>query len=177
MREMIGCAGALALIAFVLGLPFTLFITVDHWSQRLFLASTYATITFVATILLCLQDYSSHRKNRAMVRRTLLDRSDTSGDGFVALISNPNANLLLQTRNAIADFFNVPAEKLLPNDDLRTVLRADKLEPSFQLHVVNSVIAKNTDEPQPFMFGLEGLSTIADLSTAIENVLDGFSDS
>jgi len=174
MRGMIGCAGALALVAFILGLPFSFFFTVDHWSHRFLIASMPAAFTFVATILLCMRDHSSYNESTALVRRSLLDRADTSDDEFVALISNSDAKLLLQTRDAIAEFFNVPTCKLLPDDDLRTVLLADKLEPSFQMYVVDSVIAKNTDNPQPFMFGLDGISTIIDLSAAIGDALKGF---
>lgn len=177
MRGMIGCAGVLASIAFILGLPFSLFFTVDHWSQRLLIAGMPAAFTFVATILLCLRDHSSQNESITLVRRSLLDRKDAADDEFVALVSNSDAKLLLETRDAIAEFFDVPSCKLRPDDDLRAVLRADKFEPAFQMYVVDSVIAKNTDDPQPFMFGMEGLSTIADLSVAIENVLKGFGDS
>jgi hypothetical protein len=163
MRGMFGCAGVLALIAYLLGLPFSLFFTVDHWSHRLLIACMPAASTFVATILLCLRD-----------RRSLLDRENISDDEFVAHDSNSNPKLLLQTRDAIAKFFDVPASKLRPNDDLRAVLRADKLEPSFEFYVVESVISDNTDSLEPFMFGMEGLSNIVDLSVAIEKMLEGF---
>ena len=87
MRGMIGCAGVLALVAFILGLPFSLFFTVDHWSHRLLIACMPAACTFVATILLCLRDDSSHNENIAIVRRSLLDRVDMSDEEFAALSS------------------------------------------------------------------------------------------
>jgi hypothetical protein len=174
MRGMFGCAGVLALIAYLLGLPFSLFFTVDHWSHRLLIACMPAAFTFVATILLCLRDHSSQNESIAFVRRSLLDRENISDDEFVAHDSNSNPKLLLQTRDAIAKFFDVPASKLRPNDDLRAVLRADKLEPSFEFYVVESVISDNTDSLEPFMFGMEGLANIVDLSVAIEKMLEGF---
>ena len=174
MRGMIGCAGILALVAFILGLLFSFFFTVDHWSHRFLIACMPAAFTFFAAILLCLRDQSAHSEHIAVVRRSLLQREDTPDDDFVT--SNPNAKLLIQTRDAIANYFDVPAVKLSPNDDLRNNLRADKLEPSFQMYVVDSVVADNTNNPQPFSFGLDGITTIVDLSAAIEDVLNGFED-
>ena len=174
MRGMIGCAGILALVAFILALPFSLFFTVDHWSHRFLIACVPAAFTFFAAIFLCMRDQLSQSENIGVVRRTLLRRADTPDDVFVT--SNPDAKLLIQTRDAIANYFDVPGAKLLPTDDLRNDLRADKLEPSFQMYVVDSVVANNTDNPQPFMFGLDGITTIEDLSVAIENVLKGFED-
>jgi hypothetical protein len=169
---MIGCAGILALVAFILGLPFSFFFTVDHWSHRFLIALMPAAFTFFAAILLCLRDQSAISEHVSAVRRSLSQRPDTSDNDFV--VSNSNQTLLLQTRDAIANYFDVPAAKLLPNDDLRIILRADKLDPSFQMYVVDWVVANNADDPQPFMFGLDGINTIVDLSAAIEDVVDGF---
>lgn len=174
MRGMIGCAGVLASIAFVLGLPFSFFFTVDHWSHRILIACLPAAFTFLAAIALCLRDHFAHSRNMAVVRRFLLRRADTPDKEFA--VTNPNPKILIETRDAIAKYFDVPAAKLQPNDDLRNDLRADKFEPSFQMYVVDSVIANTTDNPQPFMFGLDGITTIVDLSAAIENVLGGFED-
>jgi len=171
---MFGCAGLLASIAFIFGVPFSFFFTVNHWSERFLIAIAPAGLTFIAAVLLFLRDHSSHENSIAIVQALMSTRADTPDDNFIAGVPDSNSEVLLQTRKAIAEFFDVPIRKLRPNDDLRAVLHADKLEPAFQMYVVDSVIAKNTKDSQTFAFGLDGLSTIVDMSAAIEDVLEEF---
>lgn len=173
MRGMFILAGILASVVFLISLPFSFFADVNHWSGRLLVASLPAAMTFVATILLCLRDHSEFKRHMIDVQHLLMERSDTSEDDFINSSPEQQRLTLLQTRVAIAEYFDVLPSKILATDDLRTVLRADKLEPSFQFFVIDSVIAKNTDKREVLCFGLEGLLTVADLSKAIEEILQG----
>ena len=96
MLGMLGCAGILALLAFLLGLPVSFFFTVEHWSERLLIACMPAAFTFIAAMLLCLRDQSSHNEDMTSVRRSLLERVETSDDDFGDSPSKLNEQLLFQ---------------------------------------------------------------------------------
>ena len=174
MRFLIGCSGALALVAFVIGFAVSLFVRDVTWTDRLMMAVMPAVITFFAALLLSSRDAVKHSGTVRSVRNALLAGDDTSDDEFVSSRPIDDATLLLETRKAISRFFDVPTDKICRDVRLIHDLHVDSLEPSFQFYVVNSVIASQQIEPQPFGFSMAGLETIDDLTDAIRHVLDGF---
>ncbi|MFN3149753.1 hypothetical protein [Bremerella sp.] len=108
------------------------------------------------------------------VRHALLAGDDTSEFDFVSLRPFDDATLLLETRVAIARFFDVPTTRINRDVQLVDDLRVDKLEPFFQFSVVKSVIASQRIEPEPFGFSMAGIETIDDLTAAIRHVINGF---
>ncbi|MEI8373140.1 MAG: hypothetical protein WCJ35_09955 [Planctomycetota bacterium] len=87
-----------------------------------------------------------------------------------------DAALLLETREAISRFFDVPAVKVGRDVHLIHDLHVDKMEPSFQFYVVGSVIAAHPLAPRSFGFAMAGLVSIDDLTHAIRKVLDTSAD-
>lgn len=175
MRFLIGCSGVFALGIFVIGFAISLLFARDaSWTDRLMMATLPAVITFVAVLLLSSRDSARHAATMRFVRNDLLVGADTSDDEFASLRPIDDAALLLETRKAISQFFGVPTGKLRRDVQLIDDLHVDKLEPSFQFYVVDSVIASQQIEPKPFEFSMSGLATIDDLTDAIRNVLDGF---
>jgi len=172
MRGTFGCAGSLALVAFILGLPFSLFFEVDHWGQRLFIAAMPAAMAFLAGLVLLGRDMHLHSLEISSVQSTLRSRTDISDSSFVEHFPSTDPDLLLRTRETIAAYFDVPAFKIHPEDDLREDFRADRLDPSFQFFVVDSVIAQTTEVQRSFTFSLSELNSVGDLTNAIERVLD-----
>ena len=174
MRFVIGCSGAFALVIFVIGFVVSLFFTDASWSDRLTMAVVPAIITFIAVLLLASHDSAKRSGAMRSARKQLLARADMNEDEFVSSRSTDDAGLLLETRKAISRFFEVPTEKIGRDIQLIQDLHVDNLEPSFQFYVVNSVIASQANESEPFTFSMAGLETIDDLTVAIRTVLDGF---
>jgi hypothetical protein len=173
MRFLIGCSGAFALVAFIIGFTVSLFVRDASWMDRLTMAITPAVIAFVAVLLLASRDSAKHSATMRSVRNNLLAGVDTSDDDFISSRPFDDATLLRKTREAISRFFDVPTDKIRRDVELIHELHVDKLEPSFQFYVVEAVIASHEIEPKPFRFSMAGLETIDDLAEAIRNVLDG----
>lgn len=177
MRLLIGCSGAIALVFFVFGFAGSLFARDASWSERLFIAAMTAGTAFVAALLLFHRDSVQHGTTVLLVRESLLARRDTTDDDFLASRPTDQAQLLLETRKAIARFFDVPAEKVGRDVLLIRDLHVDKLEPAFQFLVVHAVIDSQKVTPQPFGFSMADLETLDDFATAIRKVLDRFTQS
>ncbi len=174
MHFLIGYSGAIALVIFAIGGAVSLFVRDASWTDRLIMATMPAAITFVAVLLLSSRDHAKNSATMRSVRNRLLAGTDTTDDDFVSLRPFNTTAILLETRKAISRFFDVPACKI--NRDVRLIqdLHVDKLEPAFQLYVVDSVIASQQIAPKPFGFSMVGLDTIDDLAVAIQNVLVAF---
>ncbi|MBN2579083.1 MAG: hypothetical protein JXB10_08840 [Pirellulales bacterium] len=174
MRALIGCSSVIALIAFIIGFAVSLFISEATWTERLMMAGMPAAIAFIAAFLLSIRDFTRHHTVMRTVRGHLLACSDTSDEHFLSSRPCDDAALLVETRKAISRFFDVPAVKVGRNVHLLRDLHVDKLEPSFQFYVVDSVISSQSVEPKPFAFAMVGLESIDDLTKAIRKVLNGF---
>ncbi len=136
MHFLIGCSGAFALVAFVIGFAVSLFVRDATWTDRLTMAVLPAALTFVAVLLLSSRDSVQHSSTMQSVRSALLAGDDTSDDDFVSSRPFENATLLLETRKAISRYFDVPTVKVSRGVRLIHDLHVDKLERSFQFFVV-----------------------------------------
>jgi len=172
MRLLIGCSGAIALGAFVIGLAASAFVRGATWADRVTMVAVPTTITFVAALLLFARDSARHSSTMRKVRTYLLARNDSTDEQFVSSRPCDDAPLLLETRKAISRFFDVPTVKV--GRDVRLIhdLHVDNLEPSFQLYVVDSLVASRTLAPRSFGFTIAGLVSIDDLAGAIRKALD-----
>lgn len=161
------------MVVFGIGFALSLLVREVTWTERVIMAVFPASMVFVAFLVLSIRDHVEHSVVMQSVRDKLLISRDTSNDDFLSLKPFDEATILLDVRQAISDFFDVPAKKV--NRDVRLFqdLHADKLEPSFQFSVVHTVIASRMQEPKPFLFSLAGLETLDDLAVAIRDILDG----
>ena len=171
MRTTLGCAGMIAAVAFVCGAIGSAFDTEASLNQRLLMAATLAGATFVAAVLLFMDDYARHRRAVQFVRNELLARADVDDDEFAQRFPKVDRELLCQTRNAVARFFDAPAEKLHPTDTLRGNLRFDELEPSFHMFVVSRVLEDRGVQTTSYTFDSRSLVDIGDLARQIRAVL------
>ncbi|MDX1967383.1 MAG: hypothetical protein SFV23_09445, partial [Planctomycetaceae bacterium] len=92
---------------------------------------------------------------------------DMSDATFLASRPSEDAALLLEVRNAIARFLDVPHVKVHRDLRLFDDLHIDKLSPAFHFYVVDSVLATRKVIPQRFGLSVTGLNSIDDLSQAI----------
>lgn len=174
MRFLIGCSGAVGFVAFVVGLLVSLFVRDAAWSDRLTMAVVPGFMTFVAVLILAGRDSAKHSASILAVRDALLGGDDTSDHDFLSMRLCDDAPLLLETRKAVSRFFDVPTGKISRDVHLIDDLHVDNLQPSFQLSVVQSVIASRQVESKPFQFSMAGLESIDDLAKAIGGVFDDF---
>ncbi len=170
----IGCSGALAAVAFIVGLLASLLAQDVTWTERVTMAAMLAGMTFLAALLLAGRDTAKSSALMRSVRQHLLSCGDTSDDEFIASAPSDDQALLLETRKAVAGFFDVPVNRVRRDIHLINDLQVDKLEPAFQFAVVDSVIASQPVEPGSFTFSRRGLESIDDLTESIRKVLDGF---
>lgn len=174
MRGPIGCAGMIAAVGFALGIVGSLFATEASIGERLLRAALTGAITFVAALLLFARDYRRQSSTRRAVRQTLLARRGAQDDEFSVRFPAADPALIAQTRQAISQFFDVPAEKIHPTDNVHSDFHADIFEPGFHTFVVYRVLNALNVAPAPFTFSLANISDVADLANEIQRVLDGF---
>lgn len=167
-----GCAGALAAVAFLIGLVCSLFANGATFGERMTMATMPAGMTFVAALFLLVRDRWRFASTMRSVRRRLLARLDMSDAQFVEHFPTSEPSLVAQTRQAIAAFFNVPVQKIHSTDSLRKDLGFEALEPGFHSFVALHVLAARKVEPQPFLFHTGDLSDIGDLINEMQRVLD-----
>jgi hypothetical protein len=173
---MIGCAGMIAAVAFIFGLIGSLFATEATFGQRLIMALMPAAMAFVATLILIARDDARHAGTMRAVRQMILARPDVSDHDFLAHFPGTDPTLIAQTRQAISQFFDVPAQKIHPTDNLHHDLQFNTLEPSFHSFVVYHVLNARNVAPQPFTFNTGELTNVGDFAEEIQRVLDGFND-
>jgi hypothetical protein len=152
--DMIGCAATIAAVAFVIGCIGSFFALEATLGERLMIASMTAGMTFLAAFVLFLRDRVSKVLSRRSVRRKILVRAEISESEFVheAILSGVDEALMVQTRGAIARFFDVPMSKIYPMDNLSKVFAFDNLEPEFHNYVVFQILAERGLEDQSFWF-------------------------
>jgi len=172
MRFLIGCSGTIALLVFIIGFTASAFISDVTWADRLTMAATPSIITFVAMLLLFVRDSVWRSSTMRKVRAYLLACNDSTEEQFMSSRPCNDAALLLETREAISRFFDVPTVKIGRDVHLIHDLYVDKMEPSFQVYVVDSVIAAHPLAPRSFGFAMAGIASIDDLTQAIRKVLD-----
>jgi len=161
----------LALVAFILASIVSLF-TSATLGGRLTLAIMSGTMTFLAALLLLARDRWRFTSTIRSVRRTLLARQNMSDTEYLERFADADPALAAQVRQEVAAFFNVPAQKIHPMDDLRKDLGFDALEPGFHSFVAGNVLAARKVEPQPFLFNTGGLTDIGDLVNEMQRILD-----
>jgi hypothetical protein len=174
MRGLIGCAAVIAVVAFFLGLIGALFVVEASLAERLGIAMLPAAMAFIAAILLGTRDYARSEVTKHRVQKMLLVRIDVTDADFVASFPAFNADLVLQTREAISEFFGVPSSKIHPSDKLSGNLKVDLRKPSFHSYVIYRVFNLRHLTPQPYVFHSTKPMDIGDLIAEIQRVLNSF---
>lgn len=186
MSHLWGCAAIIALVVFVLTLAVLLVAGLVHppfaaetgFGVQAGLAAMLAGNVSLAFFLLMLRDSWRHRSTVRKVRAGLLTRFDVSDEAFAEAFPEVEARLLQLTRRAVAEFFDLPPEKIHSDDSLREDLLIDVLEPSFHMHVIFCVAQLSQTEMlspegelEPFQFSTADMSTVAELAVAVGEVL------
>lgn len=144
MRASIGCSATIFAAAFFLGSIGSLFVPGASFQERMAIAGMFAATVVVAVVMLCARDsirYSiRNRMNIRAVRRMLLARDDLVDDPLLHALPEPESTSIVQTREAVAHFFDVPAQKVRLTDTLRGDLRSDLFEQDLQFFAMRHVL-------------------------------------
>ncbi|QDU93625.1 hypothetical protein [Lignipirellula cremea] len=173
MRILFVISGVLALVAFLIGFAGSWFAAGASWNERLTAGIMIGGFTFVAALLLGARDHFQRNAVLRKVRRNLLADAATSREEFVALRPFDDVALLLETRTAVAKFFDAPVEQIGRDVHLIRDLHVDQFEPMFTFLVVGSLVSARWSEEQRFGFSTDGLETLDDLTLAIRSALVG----
>lgn len=162
----------IAAVAFVFGVIGSLFATGATLAERFMISLVPAALAFVAALLLFTRDRARHSMALREVRRVLAARDAVADQDFLAYFPDIDSTLLSQTRVALAEFFDVPPQKIHPTDRLHEDLRFGTLDPAFHSFVVYHVLSARMVEPQPFTFRTARMADIGDLAKEIQRVLN-----
>lgn len=169
---MITFATCIAAVAFVFGMIGSFFLADANFVERLALAAMVFAMTFVAAFCLSWRDCAHQRRALSAIRRELLFRADVSEKEFATHFPGVELTLMSQTRQAIAEFFDVPLPKIHPADDLSRDLRTETLEPGFQFGIIQRVFSlRNVVIEEPFLVSTCQPKAIADLAVHIQSLI------
>jgi hypothetical protein len=166
---MFGCAAIAALIGGI-GMLFWPGVTFGEWIIGLLML---ASITFVAVIILKIRDGNQYESHIRVIRTALLARKDITDDEFRIPYQAEDAPWALQVREAIAKFYQVPASKIHPDDDLAADLGFYMFDIVITHYVFCHVLAANRLEDRRFSMSIENLHRLPDLTNEIRRFFDG----
>jgi len=173
MLQYVGCSAMLALIAFFIGLGAAMSVPDLDWSARLIIAAIPAFCTFLASLLLMIRDAMRHAAAMRAARNHLLTGIPTTADEFLAARPTEHPELLLEIRKAIGQFFDVPADRVHRDVNLREDLRADVLAPAFQLAVLHAVSPPPETDNEEVAYRNTSGETIDELAESLAAVGNG----
>lgn len=174
-NSMIGCAGMIALVTLLFGALLSLAIPNATPAERISTAFMPSALSFIAAIILFRRDRVSRRGQEIRLRRQLLNRRDVGESEYLTYFPNIEPALMSQIRHAIAEFVQVPVEKIHATDRLREDLMADSIEPGLYYFVINRVIALQQHEITPsqiITINATSLSSAGDLAIEVQRLTD-----
>jgi len=173
---MIVFAACVAVVAFVVGMAGTCFFTVRSFSERLIMPAIMASTTFLAVFSLGFRDRARYSRTFGSVRRSLLARADVCQECNAGIADVEDA-LLAQTRQAVAEFFDVPLLKICPTCKLYRDLKIEKLEPGFQFIVIDRVLGmRNVAIEEQFIVSTCQPQTFADVAIHIQGLIQSIQE-
>jgi hypothetical protein len=152
----LGCAVLICLTVFPVILIVGLVIDQGTIRERLIFAVPFSAavsaMVLVVVLILSARDKWRFNKTRQSVRDRLLSRHDAPEIEFVRQIPDCDPVLVTKVRQAIAAFFEVPAEKVLPTDSLKSDLYWNELEPGIHWSVAGHVFRARNVVPKAWRF-------------------------
>ena len=130
-----------------------------------------AVLTFLAALVCMANDSRSVKSGWKIVRRRLNQRDDVSAEAFCKRLSDCDPDLLLKLRLIVAKCFDVPPEKIHPDDDLAEDYRHLDYTPPISFCASSAVDLKPTEHFRPFDSDADSPSSYHDLATEITRLL------
>lgn len=169
---MIGCAAIVGGVGFVIGLVFAMLLNDPNVPHPLLAGAITGGIAFVAALLLSSRDSSRFKSARQRVRDRLLARADVGDDEFCGGFPSCDTTLLLQTRDAVAAFFEVPPTRIHARDQFETDFESKSLGPTLPMSAVHHVLARRGVKLGSFSL-TDDIGDLGDLAARIQGILDG----
>ncbi len=173
----LGCATLIAVVAFVVGGIGSFFFDDATLAERGLVAIGIAAAAFIAAWLLARDDSAQQNAARESVRQMLADRQGISDDEYAAQFPDTELALVMQVRNAVAEFFDVEVAKILSTDDLRRDYQY-ALGWGVEVAVIESVCAERGLQVPPFYLIRDSeVTNVATLTEKMKRILDDIASS
>ena len=175
---MLGCAIPIGAVFFVIGLLATLATPGTTILGRIAMAAALGVAGFFASILLLLRDRAKFFATKKRVHERLQARNDVADEEFCrdaeefCRDANVDPSVVLDVRQALAEFFAVSPAKIHPYDDLRDDYSYFGLDPSLHAFVISRVLAKRRREIGPFTFPERPISSVGDFVREVNRLVE-----
>jgi hypothetical protein len=167
---MLGCLIPVAVVFSIFGFLGSFADPTLSFLGRIALGAMTGGMAFVASFLLCIRDRSVFRKARRRMHVLLTSRGDVDCSVFCHDISLDDEELVLDIRQAVADFFDVPPAKIYGSDTLATY-QYSTFEPGFHTFVIGRVLAKRNRNIGFFCFPEKPVKDLRDFVREIQRVV------
>jgi hypothetical protein len=144
----IGCAAMIGLVFFAVSFVVGFLFDAGTIGDRLGFSAMFGGIAFLASVLLWWRDRRQFTAAKQRAQKRLLDLDDLDDDRFLQEMPEHEAELCLQVRQAIAEFFAVPAAKIHPTVQFREELECEVVGLSFNSFVVYRAMQLRGVSPQ-----------------------------
>lgn len=166
-----GCAAVLGAAGFLIGFVAAWLSDSKHLTPLESGVMT-AALTFAAAWILAAIDRLKAASAIKQVRWRLLNRQSIDEKQFAAAFPDCDSTLPTLVRKTVAEFFDVPAATIHPDDHPRRDYQLDVLEGLFVMSVVFRVIEEATQGPGPLQFRSECLTSYPALIAEIQQIVD-----
>lgn len=160
---------AISLCVFTVAIAGALLLTEFTFQECAGVSAMAASMAFVAASLLIFRDHRRRLTAKQRVRRLLLRWEDFTEQAPER--HSIESSLLVQTRKAVADFFDVPMNKIRPTDNFE-LLEAKAFEPHFHFFVIEHVLRQRHLDVGAFTIRLEETESVADFARKIHEILE-----
>ena len=157
-----------AAVALMFGFVGSLFASKASLFEKLILATMPAGIAFLAAMMLFLRDQFRYDRAIRSVQKKLLNRTDVTPEDFLLCFPNHVESVLISIRNALAKFFDVPQEKIHPEDDFTIDYQILSLSPGFQFFVTSAVFTELNIEEIPSTFHIYTHNNVSEVAEEVE---------
>jgi hypothetical protein len=139
---------------------------------RLIVATLPALITLIAVLLLSFRDLRKKQKEYSGIRGRLLEQTDTNKEDYLASFpewtSPSDQEFLLEIRQYIAEFFNVPANKIEKDMSFSSGLKIQQLLVPLILSIFQRAYQARNIHPKSMSIKLNEVTTISQVGEQIK---------
>lgn len=172
LRNILLFAAMIASFPLLLGFLIAVSLPGTNLIGRLIIATLPALITLIAVFLLSFRDLRQKQKEYSGIRGRLLERTDTPEEDYLASFpegtSLSDREILLEIRQLIADFFNVPANKIEKNLSFENDLKLQQLFLPLILGIFQRAYQARDLHPKSLRFELHELTTIGQVGEQLK---------
>jgi hypothetical protein len=167
---MLGCAIPVAIVFFAFGMLGSLVVPGMSVVERADVGAMTGGMAFLASTLLYLRDRAKMSAAKRQVHQRLMARNDVADADFCGVFPI-DESILIDVREALARFFDVPSLKIHTGDNLRDDYKYNVLEPSLHMFAIARILRKRGREIGSFRFPECPISSVGDFANEISRLV------